>query len=52
VEPVHDNNASIYQNSDQSGTPEKFQFYFIGGATGGSGPNVTGSFSSATNVKF
>jgi hypothetical protein len=45
VKPVDDNKASIYQNSDHAGTPEYFESYVIGGATGGGGSNFTGSYS-------
>jgi hypothetical protein len=45
VKPVDDNKASIYQNSDHAGTPESFEPYVVGGATGGGGSNFTGSYS-------
>jgi hypothetical protein len=45
VKPVDDNKASIYQNSDHAGTPESFESYVVGGATGGGGSNFTGSYS-------
>lgn len=45
VKPVDDNKASIYQNSDHAGTPENFESYVVGGATGGGGSNFTGSYS-------
>jgi len=45
VKPVDDNKASIYQNSDHAGTPEYFEQYVVGGATGGGGSNFTGSYS-------
>ena len=44
VKPV-DDNASVYGNSDNAGTPEDFKTYVIGGATGGGGSNFTGSYS-------
>jgi hypothetical protein len=50
VKPVDDNKASIYQNSDHAGTPEYFQTYVIGGATGGGGSNFTGSYSATAAV--
>lgn len=45
VKPVDDNKASAYQNSDHAGTPEYFEHYVVGGATGGGGSNFTGSYS-------
>jgi hypothetical protein len=45
VKPVDDNKASMYQNSDHAGTPENFEPYVVGGATGGGGSNFTGSYS-------
>jgi hypothetical protein len=45
VKPVDDNKASVYQNSDHAGTPENFEPYVVGGATGGGGSNFTGSYS-------
>jgi len=45
VKPVDDNQASAYQNSDHAGTPENFENYVVGGATGGGGSNFTGSYS-------
>jgi hypothetical protein len=45
VKPVDDNKASIYQNSDHAGTPEYFEAFVVGGATGGGGSNFTGSYS-------
>lgn len=45
VKPVDDNKASFYQNSDHAGTPEYFEQYVVGGATGGGGSNFTGSYS-------
>jgi hypothetical protein len=45
VKPVDDNKASVYQNSDHAGTPENFEQYVVGGATGGGGSNFTGSYS-------
>jgi hypothetical protein len=44
VKPVDDPNASVYQNSDNAGTPENFKQYVTGGARGGGG-NPTGSWS-------
>jgi hypothetical protein len=52
--PVDDNKASIYQTSDQSGTPEgtdpstmkQWKNFVEGGASGGGGGNYTGSGSS------
>jgi hypothetical protein len=45
VKPVDDNDASEYQNSDHAGSPEYFKQYVVGGARGGGGSNVTGSYS-------
>jgi len=45
VKPVDDNHASVYQNSDHAGTPENFETFVTGGATGGGGSNFTGSYS-------
>lgn len=52
VKPVHDKNASIYQNPDQAGTPENFKAYVVGGATGEGSHNWTGTFSEASSLKF
>jgi hypothetical protein len=50
VKPVDDNQASIYLNSDHSGTPENFKDNVTGGATGGGGSNWTGSYSPTVSV--
>lgn len=45
VNPVDDNKASQYKNSDHAGTPENFKSDVTGGARGGGGSNFTGSYS-------
>jgi hypothetical protein len=50
VKPVDANNLSIYQNSDQAGTPENFRAFVTGGARGGGGSNFTGSYSGTASV--
>jgi hypothetical protein len=50
VKPVDDNMASIYLNSDHSGTPENFKGSVVGGGTGGGGSNFTGSYSPTVSV--
>ena len=50
VKPVDSNTASIYLNSDHSGTPEAFKTFVVGGATGGGGSNFTGSYSPTVSV--
>jgi hypothetical protein len=35
VKPVDDNQASVYKDSDQAGTPEAFRSFVTGGARGG-----------------
>jgi hypothetical protein len=50
VKPTDDNNASIYLNADNAGTPENFKDFVIGGGTGGGGSNFTGSYSPTTTV--
>ena len=49
VKPVDDNKASIFQNSHHAGTPEYFEQYVVGGATGGGGSNFTGSYSATAS---
>ena len=50
VKPVDDNKASQYQNSDHAGTPESYEAYVVGGATGGGGSNYTGSYSGTVSL--
>jgi hypothetical protein len=50
VKPVDDNQLSGYKNSDHAGTPENFESFVVGGATGGGGSNFTGSYSSTASV--
>jgi len=45
VKAVDDNHFAPYANSDHAGTPENFQSFVVGGATGGGGSNFTGSYS-------
>jgi hypothetical protein len=50
VKPTDDNNASIYLNSHNAGTPENYTSFVNGGGTGGGGSNFTGSYSGTTHV--
>jgi SdrD B-like domain len=45
VKAVDDNHFAPFANSDHAGTPENFQPFVVGGATGGGGSNFTGSYS-------
>lgn len=49
VKPTHSNSCS-YHNSDHAGTPENFKSFVTGGARGGGGSNLTGSWSGTVSV--
>jgi hypothetical protein len=51
VKPTDDNQASVYKNSDDAGTPEGAKKLGpLGGARGGAGSNYTGSHSATGTV--
>src|SRR5262249_54055641 len=48
---VDSQTLSVYHNNDQSGTPEAFKTFIVGGGTGGGGTNYTGNFTPAKSVQ-
>lgn len=50
VKPLDSNQATLYKNSDDAGTPEAFKSDVTGGARGGGGSNWTGSLSATASV--
>jgi hypothetical protein len=51
VKPVDNQTLSVYHNGDQSGTPEAYKSFVVGGATGGGGTNYTGNFTPSKAVQ-
>jgi SdrD B-like domain len=49
VKAVDDNHFAPFANSDHAGTPENFEAFVVGGATGGGGSNFTGSLSATAS---